>query len=92
MSSITNQPDGIAAELTKPIVHNTNSILRPPEAAVYLGLTTSTLAKRRRRGELPIFVRLGARAVGYRRVDLDTWLVSCRRRSTSDQGNAPNVD
>lgn len=67
------------------------SILRPPEAAAYLGLTTSTLAKRRLRGEPPVFVRLGVKAVGYRRVDLDAWLVSCRRKSTSDLGDGLNM-
>ena len=63
-----------------------NNILRPPEASAYTGLSESTLAKRRLRGEPPIFVRLGARAVGYLREDLDAWLESCRRRSTSDPG------
>lgn len=72
-------------------LENPRAILRPPEAATYLGLTTSTLAKRRLRGEPPIFVRLGVRAVGYRRTDLDAWLLSCRRRSTSDQGNSLNM-
>lgn len=60
-------------------------ILRAPEAASYTGLSESTLAKRRLRGELPIFVRLGARAIGYRVDDLNDWLSDCRRRSTSDQ-------
>ena len=64
------------------------NILRPPEASAYTGLSESTLAKRRLRGEPPIFVRLGARSVGYRREDLNQWLESCRRKSTSDPGDA----
>ena len=63
------------------------AILRPPEAAAYTGLSVSTLAKRRLRGDLPVFVRLGAKAVGYRRQDLDVWLEQSRRRSTSDTGD-----
>jgi len=63
------------------------NILRPPEAATYTGLRESTLAKRRLRGEPPVFVRLGSRSVGYRRDDLDQWLVACRRKSTSDPGD-----
>ena len=65
-----------------------SNILRPPEASAYTGLSESTLAKRRLRGEPPIFVRLGARSVGYRREDLNQWLESCRRKSTSDPGDA----
>ena len=61
-------------------------ILRAPEAASYTGLSESTLAKRRLRGEPPVFVRLGSRAIGYRLDDVDDWLTNCRRRSTSDDG------
>jgi predicted DNA-binding transcriptional regulator AlpA len=61
-------------------------VLRAYEAASYTGLSQSTLAKRRLRGEPPVFVRLGSKAVGYRLDDLDGWLRDCRRRSTSDGG------
>jgi len=47
------------------------NILRPPEASAYIGLSESTLAKRRLRGDPPVFVRLGARSVGYRPEDLN---------------------
>ncbi len=49
-------------------------ILRTPEAAEYLGLSTSTLEKNRVAGEGPRFIRLGGRAVGYDLRDLDAWL------------------
>ena len=69
------------------IAMNSNqNILRPPEAAYYVGLTVSTLAKRRLRGEGPLFVKLGTKAVGYRLRDLDAWLAGNVRRSTSDSG------
>ncbi len=58
-------------------------VLRAPEAAKYTGLTESTLAKRRLYGLPPSFLRLGGRAIGYAVEDLDAWLESCRRKSTS---------
>jgi predicted DNA-binding transcriptional regulator AlpA len=60
-------------------------VLRAPEAAAYTGLSESTLAKRRLYGLPPVFLNLGGRAIGYRLDDLDTWLDSCRRQSTSQQ-------
>ncbi len=51
--------------------------LRPPEAAKYLGIAESTLAKRRMRCEAPAFHKLG-RAVVYDRSDLDAWLAAHR--------------
>ena len=56
------------------------SKLRPPEAAKYLGIAESTLAKRRMRGEAPAFHKLG-RAVVYDRADLDAWLSAHRIES-----------
>ena len=58
-------------------------VLRAPEAAKYTGLTESTLAKRRLYGLPPNVLRLGGRAIGYAIEDLDAWLESCRRNSTS---------
>ena len=48
-------------------------------------LSPRTLEKWRIVGGGPAFIRVGGR-VFYSRRDLDQWLVSCRRRSTSDQG------
>jgi predicted DNA-binding transcriptional regulator AlpA len=61
-------------------------VLRTPDAALYLGLTASTLEKMRLTGDGPRFIRLGARAVGYARDDLDAFVDAGRRRSTSDPG------
>ena len=63
----------------------TKRVLRAPEAAAYTGLSESTLAKRRLYGLPPQFLSLGGRAVGYAIDDLDAWLESCRRQSTSEQ-------
>jgi predicted DNA-binding transcriptional regulator AlpA len=67
---------------------DTRRVLRAPEAAKYTGLTESTLAKRRLYGLPPSFLKLGGRAIGYAIEDLDAWLESCRRKSTSQvEGN-----
>lgn len=59
-------------------------LLRPPEAAPYIGLSMSTLAKQRLRGDGPKFIRLSARAIGYLQADLDEWLAAKRCSSTSE--------
>lgn len=58
--------------------------LRPPAAAVYVSLAVSTLAKMRLRGDGPLYSKAGRRAVVYDKRDLDAWLDSRKRRSTSD--------
>lgn len=50
--------------------------LRPREAAAYVGLSESTLAKLRMRENRPmgpVFHRLGGSVI-YRRADLDAWI------------------
>ncbi len=59
-------------------------ILRTPEAARYVGLSASTLEKKRLDGTGPPFVRLGGRAVGYDIAELDKWIDRQRRTSTSN--------
>jgi excisionase family DNA binding protein len=58
---------------------------RARKAAEYLGVSASTLAKWRMRGDPPGYRKLG-RVVVYDQADLDAWLESCRRTSTSDAG------
>ena len=65
-------------------------VLRAPEAATYTGLIESTLAKRRLYGQPPAFLNLGGRAIGYAIDELDRWLDSCRRQSTSESVEMPN--
>lgn len=60
-------------------------VYRPRDAADYLGLAESTLAKRRLfGGNAPPYVSLGGRAVGYLKEDMDAWLESQRRQNTSE--------
>ena len=66
----------------------TDACMRTPEASRYVALAESTLTKMRLTGHGPPFVKVGARAVAYRKADLDAWLQARVRRSTSD---APTV-
>lgn len=57
-------------------------MLRTQGAAEYLSLSVSTLNKLRLTGGGPEYIKLG-KVVVYDLVDLDAWLLSKRRRSTS---------
>jgi predicted DNA-binding transcriptional regulator AlpA len=59
-------------------------------AATYIGLAKSTLNKMRMTGGGPRFLKLSARRVVYDTQDLDEWLVSKRRRTTSDLTESSN--
>lgn len=52
-------------------------------ASLHIGLSVSTLNKLRVFGGGPVFLKLGRR-VAYDVADLDAWLATKRRRSTSD--------
>jgi predicted DNA-binding transcriptional regulator AlpA len=60
-----------------------NEILKPADAAAYLKLSQSTLAKLRLYGTGPRYTKVG-RAVRYRRADLDAWINARYAESTSD--------
>ena len=58
--------------------------LRVVAAAEYLGLSTSTLAKMRLRGDGPAYSKAGPRIVVYDLADLEEYLAVRRRHSTSE--------
>jgi predicted DNA-binding transcriptional regulator AlpA len=60
--------------------------LRAPLTSDYLGLSQSTLAKMRLRGDGPPYSKLGARVVVYDIADLDLWVEGQKRSSTSKGG------
>ncbi len=60
-----------------------NRCLRTPDAAAYIGLSKSTLEKLRVTGGGPEYSALG-RVIVYRIEDLDAWVLSHKRRSTSE--------
>lgn len=65
-------------------------VLRTPEAARFLSVSPATLVKWRCvSSNGPIWIRIGARMVGYLQSDLDTFVQSHgKRRSTSDSPRA----
>jgi len=69
-----------------------NRRLGAREAADYLHVSRSTLAKWRMRGEGPVFHRLGKRLVFYVLRELDSWQQQCDRdhpfRHGRDRGEA----
>lgn len=58
-----------------------------PEAARYCGLSEAFLNRLRSAGGGPTFFKIGARVV-YSVQDIDQWLATHRRASTSDRGEA----
>jgi predicted DNA-binding transcriptional regulator AlpA len=61
----------------------TNVFLKPTEAAEYLRMSPSTLAKLRVYGNGPTFCRFGEKAIRYRQGDLDTYMASRSASSTA---------
>ena len=61
--------------------------MRPDAAAAFLSLSTQRLAKMRLTGGGPPYAKIG-RSILYRRTDLESWLASHSRHSTSDTGTA----
>ena len=57
-------------------------------AAKFLNLTTRSMQAMRQRGGGPRFVRISARCIKYRRVDLKNYTDDRLRSSTSDPGEA----
>lgn len=67
----------------RPIPSDPDALLTTAEAAALVGLTVRALEARRLIGELPVFCSLSRRCVRYRRDDLEYWIRSSRRASTS---------
>lgn len=68
---------------------NERRYLTTEQAAEYVGLSPRTLEKYRVTGESPVYIRHGGPQSGlvlYRPADLDVWIESRVRKSTSDPG------
>ena len=62
------------------------AVMKTPAAAAYVGLAISTMEKGRVAGlreATPPYLKIG-RGVAYLKADLDAWLASRRRGSTSE--------
>jgi hypothetical protein len=67
-----------------PQEHKPRKMMNALEAASYCGSSASTFAKLRLYGGGAVFLKLGRRVV-YNPDDLDAWLASHRRTSTSEE-------
>ena len=65
-----------------------HELLLTEQAAQYLKLSPSTLAKLRLSGNGPQFLRLAGRSIRYRRSDLDAWAAAGAKVSTSQYENS----
>ncbi len=84
MHSNCSSPTGGTAEATAREDFQ-DEWLRPKEAAVYVKSSESTLAKKRLKGNGPTYTKFG-RLVLYAKRDLNEYLASRRRLSTSEAG------
>jgi len=69
-----------------PAIPDPEQLLREEEAARLLGYSARALQNWRLRGGGPVFIKVSARSVRYRRGDLASWVRSHARTSTSDLG------
>lgn len=53
-----------------------DEILRKPRVLTIIGLGNTSLYEAIKRGDFPAPVKLGVRAVGWRRSDVEAWLAS----------------
>ncbi len=58
-------------------------LLTPSQAGALLGMTPGALAQLRYTGHGPAFVKLTAKAIRYRQIDLDAWVAANLRTSTT---------
>jgi predicted DNA-binding transcriptional regulator AlpA len=63
-----------------------NNLLNTRQAAAYIGMSKAFLERDRWAGARIPFVRVGSRAVRYRREDLERFIAGQVRASTSDDG------
>ena len=61
-------------------------LLTEAEASVFLAVARKTLARWRSLGIGPGFIRIGTRGIRYARDDLNLYIATQRRTSTSDPG------
>lgn len=67
---------------------NMNELLTTKEAAVLLKVSKNYLEQLRVSGGGPRYYKLSAQQVRYRRSDLENWISSCARASTSRKSAA----
>ena len=64
------------------------SLVDQNDGADFLHLTPRFMEAARQRGDGPPYIRISARCIRYRRIDLKSWAEKLLRKSTSDPGQA----
>ena len=64
-------------------------LLKTEAAGKILGLTVRAMEERRRRGDGPPFVRLGATSVRYSILSLEEWIAKRTYSSTAEEAASP---
>ncbi len=59
----------------------TETILRKPHVLSAIGMGNTWLHEAVKRGEFPAPIKLGVRAVGWRRTDVECWLASREKKA-----------
>ncbi len=65
-----------------------HELIPETDGGEFLDLTPRSMQGMRQRGDGPPFIRISARCIRYRRVDLRAWADARMRSSTSDPGEA----
>lgn len=63
-------------------------VLRPKEVIKEYGLSRTTIWRKEREGTFPKRLKLGARAVGWLRSDLEAWLESLKETAMASAPEA----
>lgn len=53
-----------------------SAVFKKKDAAKFCGISTATLDRLRADGEFVRPIRLGAQAIGFRRVDIENWIAA----------------
>ena len=88
LSVVAPEAEGEAAPVSDAAYWN--ELIDESEAAAFLGLARGTVANSRQSGDGARFIRLSARCIRYRRIDLKAWADERLRSSTSDPGPKAN--
>jgi len=75
--------DGLKGDRSYPLGY-LDQLVCEKEAAAFLGYTVRALQNWRLRGGGPLFVKVSARSIRYRRRDLNAWVEARLRASTSE--------
>ena len=63
-------------------------VLRPKQVIEEYGLSRTTIWRKEREGTFPKRVRLGSRAIGWLRSDLEAWLQGLKEQGGQENGTA----